>query len=170
MAPRAQYVSLSPPSCGSGGSGGRENPLSSLFSTVSSGSNPTLSANLRQTLAPLALPDGCAASVSGRDGCPPKPASDASVSGEGGRTLLLLGTCHPQVISRRTRWRLGTLHGVVTPEPLDAYLEECRCRFTRRRSRRRGQLFSRLVQQAVAVDPAPYASLVKHLRSGKRRR
>jgi hypothetical protein len=27
-----------------------------------------------------------------------------------------------------------------------------------------------LVQQAVAVDPAPYASLVKHVRPGKRRR
>ena len=34
----------------------------------------------------------------------------------------------------------------------------------------RGKLFYRLVQRAVAVDPAPYASLVKHVRSGKRRR
>jgi hypothetical protein len=26
------------------------------------------------------------------------------------------------------------------------------------------------VQQAIAVDPAPYTSLVKHVRTGKRRR
>ena len=39
-----------------------------------------------------------------------------------------------------------------------------------RTSRHRGKLFYRLVQQAVAVDPAPYASLIKHVRPGKRRR
>jgi hypothetical protein len=37
-------------------------------------------------------------------------------------------------------------------------------RFNRRTSRHRGKLFYRVVQQAVAVDPAPYASLVKHVR------
>ncbi len=33
-------------------------------------------------------------------------------------------------------------------------------RFNRRSSRRRGKLFYRLVQQAVAVDPTPYRSIV----------
>ena len=53
---------------------------------------------------------------------------------------------------------------------LDYYLDEFTFRFNRRTSRHRGKLFYRLTQQGVAVDPAPYASLVKHVRSGKRRR
>jgi hypothetical protein len=52
---------------------------------------------------------------------------------------------------------------------LDYYLDEFTFRFNRRTSRHRGKLFYRLVQQAVAIDPAPYASLVKHVRSGRRR-
>jgi hypothetical protein len=52
---------------------------------------------------------------------------------------------------------------------LDYYLDEFTFRFNRRTSRHRGKLFYRLVQQAVAVDPAPDASLVKHVRPGKRR-
>lgn len=66
-----------------------------------------------------------------------------------------------QVISLLKRWLLGTHHGAVTHEHLDDYLDEFTFRFNRRTSRSRGQLFFRLVQQAVAVDPAPYGSLVK---------
>ena len=66
-----------------------------------------------------------------------------------------------QVVSLLKRWLLGTHHGAVTHEHLDYYLDEFTFRFNRRRSRSRGQLFFRLAQQAVAVDPAPYASLVK---------
>jgi hypothetical protein len=33
--------------------------------------------------------------------------------------------------------------------------------FNRRRSANRGKLFYRLAQQAVAVDPAPYKSLMR---------
>jgi hypothetical protein len=47
---------------------------------------------------------------------------------------------------------------------LDYYLDEFTFRFNRRTSRHRGKLFYRLVQQAVAVDPAPDASPVKHVR------
>ncbi len=49
-------------------------------------------------------------------------------------------------------------------------LDDFTFRFNRRTSRHRGKLFYRVVQQAVAVDRAPYASLVKHVRPGKRRR
>ena len=35
-----------------------------------------------------------------------------------------------------------------------------RVRFNRRSSRSRGKLFYRLVQQAVAVEPTPYRSIV----------
>lgn len=69
-----------------------------------------------------------------------------------------------RVVSLLKRWLLGTHHGAVTHEHLDYYLDEFTFRFNRRRSRSRGMLFFRLAQQAVAVDPAPYESLVKYAR------
>ena len=69
-----------------------------------------------------------------------------------------------QVVSLLKRWLLGTHHGAVTHEHLDYYLDEFTFRFNRRRSRSRGKLFYRLVQQAVVVDPAPYESLIKYAR------
>lgn len=75
-----------------------------------------------------------------------------------------------RVVSLLKRWLLGTHQGAVSRAHLDYYLDEFTFRFNRRTSRHRGKLFYRLVQQAVAVDPAPYTSLVKHVRSGKRRR
>ena len=59
------------------------------------------------------------------------------------------------------RWLLGTHQGGVSVEHLDAYLDEFTFRFNRRKSRSRGKLFYRLLEQAVAVEPAPYKSLVK---------
>lgn len=58
------------------------------------------------------------------------------------------------------RWLLGTLQGGVQQQHLDYYLDEFTFRFNRRRSKARGLLFHRLAQQAVAVDPAPYSSIV----------
>ena len=75
-----------------------------------------------------------------------------------------------QVISLLKRWLLGTHQGAVSRAHLDYYLDEFTFRFNRRTARHRGKLFYRLVQQAVAVEPAPYASLVKHVRSDRRRR
>ncbi len=69
-----------------------------------------------------------------------------------------------QVVSLLKRWLLGTHHGAATPEHLDYYLDEFTFRFNRRRSGSRGKLFFRLAQQAVAVDPAPYESLVRYAR------
>lgn len=59
------------------------------------------------------------------------------------------------------RWLLGTHQGGVSLEHLDAYLDEFTFRFNRRKSRSRGKLFYRLVEQAVAVEPVPYKSLIK---------
>jgi len=59
------------------------------------------------------------------------------------------------------RWLLGTHQGGVSLEHLDAYLDEFTFRFNRRKSRSRGKLFYRLLEQAVAVEPIPYKSLVK---------
>ncbi len=69
-----------------------------------------------------------------------------------------------RVVSLLKRWLLGTHQGAVSPEHLDYYLDEFTFRFNRRASRYRGKLFYRLLQQAVAVGPAPYRTLVKHVR------
>lgn len=74
-----------------------------------------------------------------------------------------------RVVSLLKRWLLGTHQGAVSRAHLDYYLDEFTFRFNRRTSRHRGKLFYRLVQQAVAVDPAPYASIIKHVRPSRRR-
>lgn len=65
------------------------------------------------------------------------------------------------VASLLKRWLLGTHQGAVSREHLDYYLDEFTFRFNRRNSRSRGKLFLRLAEQAVAVAPAPYKSMVK---------
>ena len=72
-----------------------------------------------------------------------------------------------RVVSLLKRWLLGTHQGAVSRAHLDYYLDEFTFRFNRRTSRHRGKLFFRLVQQAVAVEPVPYARLVR--REGRRR-
>ena len=74
-----------------------------------------------------------------------------------------------RVISLLKRWLLGTHQGAVTQVHLDYYLDEFTFRFNRRRSRHRGKLFFRLVQQAVVADPITYRQIVKHTRRGRRR-
>jgi transposase-like protein len=64
------------------------------------------------------------------------------------------------VASLLKRWLLGTHQGAVSPDHLAYYLDEFTFRFNRRRSSSRGKLFYRLLQQAVAVEPAPYKGLV----------
>src|ERR1039457_3983954 len=58
------------------------------------------------------------------------------------------------------RWLLGTHQGGVQHVHLDYYLDEFAFRFNRRRSKARGLLFHRLAQQAVAVGPATYDTIV----------
>ncbi len=59
------------------------------------------------------------------------------------------------------RWILGTHHGSVQPEHLDAYLDEFVFRFNRRTSNSRGMLFYRLLQQAVVTAPVTYRDVVR---------
>jgi hypothetical protein len=66
-----------------------------------------------------------------------------------------------RVISLLKRWLIGTHQGAVSRERLDYYLDEFTFRFNRRKSRSRGKLFFRLLQQAVAIDPVPYKSVVR---------
>jgi hypothetical protein len=74
-----------------------------------------------------------------------------------------------RVASLLQRWLLGTHQGRVSSEHLDAYLNEFTFRFNRRRSRRRGLLFYRLLEQAVATDPITYSSLIINPRPTGRR-
>jgi transposase-like protein len=64
------------------------------------------------------------------------------------------------VISLLKRWLVGTHQGAVSLRHLDYYLDEFTFRFNRRKSRLRGKLFYRLLQQAAAVGPAPYKAVV----------
>lgn len=77
--------------------------------------------------------------------------------------LKLLPRVH-RVVSLLKRWVLGTHQGAVSSGHLDYYLDEFTFRFNRRTSNHRGKLFYRLLQQAMAVKPVPYSSMIKHVR------
>jgi hypothetical protein len=65
-----------------------------------------------------------------------------------------------RVASLLKRWLLGTHQGSVQPQQLDYYLDELTFRFNRRTSRSRGVLFYRLIEQATAIAPVPYGTVV----------
>ena len=65
-----------------------------------------------------------------------------------------------RVASLLQRWLLGTHQGAVAHSHLDYYLDEFTFRFNRRRSRSRGLLFYRLVEQALALGPVRNRQLV----------
>jgi transposase-like protein len=73
----------------------------------------------------------------------------------------LLPAIH-RVAALLKRWIEGTLHDRVSEQHLAYYLDEFTFRFNRRRSRSRGMLFHRLLQQAVNTDPHPLHDLVHH--------
>ncbi len=73
-----------------------------------------------------------------------------------------------RVASLAKRWLLGTHQGGVKPAHLQAYLDEFTFRFNRRRSRARGMLFYRLLEQAVEAEPRTYRSLVAASGTGPR--
>jgi len=59
------------------------------------------------------------------------------------------------------RWLLGTHQGGVAYYYLPYYLDEFTFRFNRRKSKSRGKLFFRLMQQAVVTPPKTYESMLK---------
>ena len=67
------------------------------------------------------------------------------------------------IISLVNRWLLGTHQGAVRAEHFDYYLDEFTFRFNRRASHYRGKIFYRLIQQAVAISPVQYNTIVKHI-------
>jgi len=64
------------------------------------------------------------------------------------------------VASLLKRWLLGTHQGAVQVTHLQAYLNEFTFRFNRRRSRARGLLFYRLLEQAAVAEPITYRQLL----------
>ena len=65
-----------------------------------------------------------------------------------------------RVASLLQRWLLGTHQGAVAHSHLDYYLDEFVFRFNRRRSRSRGLLFYRLIENVLAIAPVRCPQLV----------
>lgn len=76
-----------------------------------------------------------------------------------------------RVASLVKRWLLGTHHGGIGAQHVEAYLDEFIFRFNRRQSNARGLLFYRLLQNAVVVRKLDYDTIVWSRRgqAGKRR-
>ena len=70
-----------------------------------------------------------------------------------------------RVASLLKRWILGTHQGAVSHQHLVYYLDEFTFRFNRRKSKSRGKLFYRLVQQAVVTGPSTYTAMVERAKS-----
>lgn len=64
------------------------------------------------------------------------------------------------VISLLKRWLLGTLQGSCSKGHIAYYLDEYSFRFNRRKSKSRGMLFYRLLQNAVQIPPTSYDDIV----------
>lgn len=82
-----------------------------------------------------------------------------NVARSGAQASGLLPGVH-RIASFAKRWLLGTHQGAVEGDHLQAYLDEFSFRFNRRKSKHRGLLFRRLLEQAVQVGPLSYKSLV----------
>jgi transposase-like protein len=66
------------------------------------------------------------------------------------------------VVSLLRRWLLGTLQGSCSKEHFAYYLDEFAFRFNRRKSKSRGMLFYRLLQNAVQIEPKIYKTIINH--------
>jgi hypothetical protein len=73
-----------------------------------------------------------------------------------------------RVASLLKRWLVGTDQGAISHQHLPYYLDEFTFRFNRRRSKSRGKLFFRLMQQAANTPPATYDAMVKCSKSLRR--
>lgn len=85
-----------------------------------------------------------------------------SITGEAGEPAHVVMPGVHRVSALVKRWLLSTHQGAVQPAQLDHYLNEFAFRFNRRASRSRGLLFYRLLEQAVATEPAPYRHIIAH--------
>jgi hypothetical protein len=56
---------------------------------------------------------------------------------------------------------LGTLQGSYSKDHIAYYFDEFTFRFNRRKSKSRGMMFYRLLQNAVHLQPITYADIIK---------
>jgi len=63
------------------------------------------------------------------------------------------------MVSLLKRWLLGTLQGSCSKEYFSYYLDEYTFRYNRRKSKSRGLLFQRLLENAVKIETATYKQL-----------
>jgi transposase-like protein len=82
-----------------------------------------------------------------------------NISASGDPAHIVMPRVH-RVAALVDRWWLGTHQGAISAKHLEYYLDEYTFRFNRRRSRARGMLFYRLLEQSVQADPVPYKCLV----------
>lgn len=66
-----------------------------------------------------------------------------------------------RVASLLKRWLLGAYQGAIQEKQLAYYLDEYTFRFNRRKSKSRGLLFYRLLEQAVITAPLTYGDIKK---------
>jgi transposase-like protein len=78
---------------------------------------------------------------------------------EGRNGDLLLPHVHT-VISLIKRWILGTLQGSCSREYISYYFDEYTFRFNRRKSKSRGLLFYRMLQNAIKLEPVTYEKII----------
>ena len=64
------------------------------------------------------------------------------------------------VISQFKRWTLGLHQGLVKGKHLQYYLDEYVFRFNRRKSKSRGKVFTRTIEQAVSFKVTPYWKII----------
>ena len=63
-------------------------------------------------------------------------------------------------VSLLKRWLMGTLQGACSKEHLAYYLDEYTFRYNRRKSKSRGLLFLRLLENAVQIETTTYRQMV----------
>ena len=129
---------------------------------VADGSAACLHAFVTDHVAPGArvITDGWAGyNGLGKLGYTHEPRSQRAARARGEDPGELLPAVH-RVASLAKRWLLGTHQGAIDDAHLPDYLDEFVFRFNRRRSRRRGLLFYRVLQLAVDHDPVRYRDLI----------
>lgn len=89
-----------------------------------------------------------------------------SIKGSGMGAHEILPGVH-RVASLVKRWLLGTHQGSFSVDHIQAYLDEFSFRFNRRKSRARGMLFYRLLEQSVAMHPISFRDLIANPRPKK---
>lgn len=98
---------------------------------------------------------------SGYNGLEPKGyACEISVIGKQPKDAVKLLPHVHLVVALLKRWLMGTHQGAASRAYLPYYLDEFTFRFNRRKSKSRGKLFFRLVEQAATTAPVRFDQLV----------